>query len=152
MRDYLKRLFQYVAWADQRGLDAVEQSGASQAEALPLLAHVLAAEHLWLCRLLGKQARYSVWPELDLDECRALATENADGFQRLLGQLSDSQLSAMISYRTTDGQDRSSTAIDILTQVATHGPYHRGQIAKSIARHGGTPRNTDYITFAREVP
>jgi len=39
---------------------------------------------------------------------------------------------------------------DILTQVATHGAYHRGQIAKAIRRGGGTPADTDFIIFVRE--
>ena len=39
---------------------------------------------------------------------------------------------------------------DILTHIATHGGYHRGQVAKAIGRAGGTSVNTDFMQFVRE--
>lgn len=41
------------------------------------------------------------------------------------------------------------SVVDLLTQVFTHGQYHRGQIAKMVGRAGGTPASTDFIVYAR---
>ena len=145
------RLFRYTFWADQRCLAALRATPTAQIEALPLLAHLLAAEHVWLSRLQQRQPRVAVWPTLGIDECAALAAENETGYRQLLNQLSDERLHEPIRYRTSQGQEFESTVEDILLQVATHGPYHRGQIARMIGRSGGSPINTDYITFTREV-
>jgi uncharacterized damage-inducible protein DinB len=143
-------LFRYTAWADQRCLAALRAAPAAQAEALPLLAHLLAAEHVWLSRLQQREPRFAVWPTLGLDECAALAAENEAGYREYLSQLNDERLHQPIRYRTSQGLECESTPQDILMQVVTHGPYHRGQIAKVIGRSGGAAINTDYITFTRD--
>jgi uncharacterized damage-inducible protein DinB len=141
----------YMEWADRRTLEALRAAPAAHAEALPLLAHVLAAEHVWLSRLEQREPRYPVWPTLSLDECDALAAENAAGYRALVERLGDNQLSEPVRYRTSRGDEFVTPVVDILTQVITHGPYHRGQIAKAIGRSGGTAINTDFITFARDT-
>jgi uncharacterized damage-inducible protein DinB len=115
------------------------------------LAHLLAAEHVWLARLERQEPRHPVCPALTLDECEALAAENEAGYRAFLGRLGDDQLSAAVRYRTTRGEEFATPVIDILTQVVTHGAYHRGQIARVIGRGGGVAVNTDFITFAREA-
>lgn len=150
VRAYLSRLFRYVAWADRRVLEALRATPSAHDEALPLLAHLLAAEHVWLARLEQREPRHPVWPALGLDDCDRLAAENEAGYRALLGRLGDAQLSEAVRYRTSQGREFVTPVLDILTQVVTHGPYHRGQIARIIARAGGTALNTDFITFARE--
>lgn len=151
MKAHLERMFRFVAWADRRSLEALRAAPAAQAEALPLLAHLLAAEHVWLARLNEGEHRLPVWPTLSLGECDSLAVENAAGYQAFLEQLGEGQLADSRRYRTSHGQEFVTSVLDILTQVLTHGPYHRGQIARIIGRSGGVAVNTDFITFAREV-
>lgn len=151
MKAYLARMFRYIAWADRRSLEALRAVPAAQREALPLFAHVLAAEHLWLSRLQRREARHPVWPTLSRDECETLAAENEAGYQTVLAQLGEDQLKESVRYRNSQGKEFITPIIDILSQVITHGPYHRGQIAKAIGRSGGTAVNTDFITFAREA-
>jgi len=151
MNAYLQRMFRYVAWADRRTLEALRAaSEAAHTEAVPLLAHVHAAEHVWLSRLQQRDARHAVWPVLSLAECESLSAENEAGYQAFLAGCSDEQLNDIKQYRNAAGQEFATPVIDILMQVLTHGPYHRGQIAKIIARHGGTVPSTDFIIFARE--
>jgi uncharacterized damage-inducible protein DinB len=144
-------MFGYVAWADRRAIAALRAAPAAQAEALPLLAHLLAAEHVWLSRLLQREPRHPVWPALGIDQCAALAAENEAGYRDFLGRCDDAHLAAPVRYRTSQGQEFVTPTLDILTQVITHGPYHRGQIAKAIGRNGGTSINTDFITYARDT-
>lgn len=151
MKTYIERLLRSVAWADRQVIAAVRDNPAAQPEAVPLLAHLLAAEHVWLSRMEQREPRLAVWPQLTVAECAALAGENAAGYTALLGRLSDSDLSQPIRYRNTKGQEFVTPLLDILTQVVIHGAYHRGQIANAIGRSGVPAVNTDYITFAREV-
>lgn len=151
MKTDFHRLFQYTAWADRRTLTALRDSPAAQAEALPLLAHLFAAEHVWLSRLRHEEPLHAVWPTLNLDQCVTLAAENEAGYIAFVGQFQEEQLATMIKYRNSQGQEFVTSVHDILTQVLLHGPYHRGQIAKIIGQTGGQSINTDFITFARET-
>lgn len=151
MKAYFERLFRFSAWADQRSLAALRGAPAAHAEALPLLAHLLAAEHVWLERLQHREPRHPVWPTLDIEQCAALAAENEVGYRTFFDQLEAEQLTVPIPYRTSQGQEFATSILDILTQVVLHGPYHRGQIAKVIARSGGVVINTDFITFIRDA-
>lgn len=151
MGEYLAKMFRYMAWADRRTIESLRAAPAAHADALPLLAHLLAAEHVWLSRLQQRAPRLPVWPSLTLPECDTLAVENADGYLAFVGGLGAPPLEGLVRYHTSQGQEFVTPLIDILTQVITHGPYHRGQIARVIGRAGGEAINTDYITFAREV-
>jgi uncharacterized damage-inducible protein DinB len=144
-------MFRYVAWADRKVLESLRAAPAAQAECLPLLAHMLAAEHVWLSRLDGREPRHAVWPTLGLEACEALAAENEAGYRSYLERLGDEQLSEMVHYRSSQGQEFGTPVIDILTQVITHGPYHRGQVAKALGRAGAAAVGTDFIFFARET-
>ncbi len=149
MRDHFRRLFAYAAWADARALAAVRAT-PDPAEGLRLLAHVLAAEHIWLSRLRGTAPSHPVWPALTADECAALADENRAGYAAFLDGLADAELAGRVRYRTTTGDEYETAVADILTHAATHGNYHRGQIARAVRAGGGEPANTDFITFARQ--
>ena len=140
-----------MAWADRQTLSAVRNCPAAQAEALPLMAHVLGAEHVWLSRLRNLPTAHPAWPTLSLDECEQLADENAAGYESFVNALGENDLSAVIPYRTFKGDELANTVIDILTHVVVHGAYHRGQIAKVLGRAGVAAVNTDFITFARAV-
>ena len=151
MKAHIERMVQAMAWADQQVLAALRDCPAALAEALPLFAHVVSAEHIWLTRLQRQEARHPVWPQLTLGECEGLAAENAAGYAALLGGLRDADLGMAIHYRNTKGQEFTTSVLDILTHVVIHGAYHRGQIAKAFGRAGAPAVNTDFITFVRSV-
>lgn len=151
MKAHLERMFDSMRWADARVIRALADCPAAQAEALPLVAHLVAAEHVWLARLEGREPRVAVWPTLTLAECEALAGENAAGYLAYLKRQSDETLHEKISYRTQAGQAWSTAVIDILTHVVIHGSYHRGQIAKMLGRAGAAAPMTDFIAYVREV-
>ena len=152
MRDYLKRLFAHMEWADQRVLQLLRAEPlVRETPALRLFAHVLAAERVWLLRLRGEgSAAQPVWPELDIDEVSTLAAENARAYAELLAGLSDHDLERELAYTTSKGAAFRNRASDILLQVALHGAYHRGQIATATRGAGAEPVVSDYIVFVRE--
>jgi uncharacterized damage-inducible protein DinB len=151
MLEQLNRLFAHMRWADLRTLESL-RSGRMPPETLAVYAHVLGVEHVWLSRLLQRQPRMVVWPSVPLENCEALAEENAEGYERYLSGLTEAGLANEVGYVNSAGQSFRSRVDDILLQVITHGSYHRGQIASQVRKAGGTPAPTDYIGFVRGVP
>lgn len=140
-----------MRWADERVIAALANCPAAQEEALSLLSHLLAAEHVWLARLERRASARPVWPALSFADCEALAVENAAGYAAYLDHLSEADLAEIVQYKTTKGVECATPAIDILTHVVIHGAYHRGQIAKALGRAGTPATDTDYITYVRTV-
>lgn len=151
-RDLFKKLFEHVEWADTRVLASLRGARNPRQKDLELYAHILGAEHTWLSRINGTTAQYVVWPALSLDECESVGRENFAAFNELADRLTPEMLRRGITYRTSAGDQFTSTIEDMLTQVALHGAYHRGQIAASLRAGGDIPSPTDYIAFIRGAP
>ncbi|MFD1774092.1 DinB family protein [Paenibacillus rhizophilus] len=151
-KEYFRRLFRHASWADKRIITALRQRNRIPEKPLALLGHILAAEKVWLMRINGTDGQtVKLWhPPTGLEECAALAEENAAGYGELLDMLDDSGLNAAVAYRNSTGKAYNTSVSDILTHVALHGSYHRGQIASFLRLEGLEPVNTDYITFVRD--
>ncbi|MEX2091983.1 MAG: DinB family protein [Pirellulales bacterium] len=151
MKTHIERMVAAMRWADERVVGALANCLAAQEEALPLVSHLLAAEHVWLARLERRAAVRPVWPALMFADCEALAAENAAGYAAYLDRLSDDGLAEVIQYQNSQGVEFATSVVDILTHVVIHGAYHRGQIAKALGRAGTQAVNTDYNTYVRTV-
>jgi uncharacterized damage-inducible protein DinB len=152
MMEEIRRLCAHMRWADERVLKSLRSADPLPADAVKLFAHVLGAEHTWLSRLRQQSPRMAVWPTLTLDECEALSAENAEGYEAFLDALEPGGLAREVEYRNSAGQEFRSRIGDILLQAATHGGYHRGQVAMLLRQAGAEPMPTDYIAFVRGVP
>jgi uncharacterized damage-inducible protein DinB len=146
---HLRRMFRYTAWANQRTLGALRDVPAARAEGLPLYAHLLSAESVWLARLEQREAQIAIWPQSSLEECERITAANVAGYTEFLDRLREDDLTRPIPYCSQYGTFET-PALDMLTQVLNHGTYHRGQIAKCLGRAGTPAVNTDFITFQRE--
>jgi uncharacterized damage-inducible protein DinB len=147
--DHLHRLVDHMAWADERVLASLRAARNAAPAAFTLYAHVLGAEHTWLSRISGQAPRVAVWPELSLDECEELARQNVDGFRSAVEGMTLGDRTRPIVYRNTAGVEFTTALEDILLHVATHGSYHRGQVAALLRSGGDEPSPTDYIVWAR---
>ncbi len=152
MKDHFSRLYKHVEWADARVLHSLRSARKASQKDLEVYSHILGSEHVWLSRINGTPARIAVWPTLTLDECEKLGKENISAFNGLVGGLTPALLQKNVTYRNSAGDQFTSTIEDILTHVAIHAAYHRGQIAASIRASGDTPSSTDYIAFTRGTP
>jgi uncharacterized damage-inducible protein DinB len=147
---YLQRLFSYDEWANREVLGALAQNHPAVTNIRKLLAHIIAAEWVWLDRLEGRPQSMPVWPDLNHEECR----EHIERLPRLwaayLDRLSPEQLASTVSYKNTKGEPWNSAIEDILLHVTTHSAYHRGQIAMNLRAAGLQPAYTDYIHGVRQ--
>jgi uncharacterized damage-inducible protein DinB len=152
--EHVRRLFAHMEWADRRLVEMMDQSAPARTDAaVRLFAHLLAAERIWLVRLRGEDSTGEpLWPQPPASELRAAAEANREGYARYLASLGDDELDAEVAYTNQRGDPFRTRRVDILTHVAMHGAYHRGQIAAVVRAAGGEPVGTDYIIFARENP
>ena len=152
MSELLTRMFEHMKWADERVQESVVNAANPPAQALDLLAHVVAAEHVWLSRIRGEKPEVPVWPKLSLAQCAELGARNANEFLALVESVDETALDDGVTYRTSAGDQFTTSLRDILIHVALHGTYHRAQIAAAVRAGGDTPASTDYIQFVRGVP
>ena len=148
MADLLEQLFDHDWWANDRIMAELRRQ-APDPEAARLFAHVIATEHLWLSRIDMVTPRVAVWPTLSLDEIAALDADNRKRVRELLGRPDDAR-AQIVHYRNSAGNEFDNSVGDILTHVALHGHYHRGQIARAMRAAGREPVYTDYIGMVRK--
>jgi uncharacterized damage-inducible protein DinB len=146
MTQLLDRLLRYDLWANRETLQSLRQ-GAPPARSLRWMAHIIGAEFLWLDRIDGRPASLPVWPTLSLDQC----AERLEQLSSLLPKAARSgQLTRAVQYTNSKGEPWTSSVEEILTHVAVHSAYHRGQIASDVRGAGQEPAYTDYIHAVRQ--
>jgi len=150
LADYLRREFAYDEWANREVLAAIRAVGAVNERSLHLMAHILAAERVWLERLKQVPQSVPVWPKPDLEQCEAEAAALGGLWLEFLDLITAGDVSQSVTYKNSKGEEWTSTIVDILTQVIMHSAYHRGQIASHMRASGQTPAYTDFIQAVRQ--
>jgi uncharacterized damage-inducible protein DinB len=146
---HLKRLFAYEWWANADVVAALGRIPEPPAKAVELMAHIVAAQRLWLERLQQVPQSTPVWPQLSVVQCREQLADLRVRWERYLDRLRLDGLRASIAYTNTKGEAHHSLVEDVLTHVAMHSAYHRGQIASVLRAAGHQPPYTDYIHATR---
>jgi len=147
----LDRLFAYEFWANRETLQSLERArDSAPRRALEIMAHVAAASRLWFARLTREKIKVEVWPKRTIAQIR----EDLDALEAMwsgwLGASPQPSLDESISYVNSKGEPWSSTPRDILTHLALHSAYHRGQIAMLLGQSGQGAAYTDFIHAARQ--
>ena len=147
----LAELFRYDAWANHRVLRSLQQPN-TPSKAVGLFAHILAAQEIWLARLGGRDSSHiDVWPTRTVAECQEAQHLLERTIEEYLRTLNEGALDQPLDYSNTAGKAFRNTPRQILTHVAFHGQYHRGQIAAYLRETGATPAVTDLIAHYRET-
>ncbi|XID94397.1 DinB family protein [Paenibacillaceae bacterium WGS1546] len=145
------RMMDHLYWANKRMHAALLAEPAVIPEIVTLLRHIVASERVWLTRLEGKSsAGYSLWEEAELAPLIDEMTDNERGYRRYAAGLTERRLDELVRYANQSGQSYETSIRDILTHVALHGQYHRGQINVKLRATEGHPVGMDFILFARE--
>ena len=152
----------YTAWASARLLDA---AGALTAEeltrdfqtadksVLDTMAHVFAADRIWLSRLQGAPRATFIDPQdRQLSALQQEWPALLDRWKEYVAGIDDEQARMQISYNDLKGNPHSQPLWQILLHVVNHGTHHRGQAAGFIRAMGHKPPVLDLIAFYRSRP
>jgi len=144
------QLVGYDGWANLEVVSSFRAAGTPPAGSQRWMAHVIAAEHVWLARLLQREQRFPVWPELSVDQCKDEVKQLTSAWKGYLENGSGDFLEQVIAYKNSKGESWNSIVRDILTHVFMHSAYHRGQIAADMRQAGYVPASTDFIHGVRQ--
>lgn len=143
-------MYDHLNWANQRILETLQNAENDNQRTIDLFCHILNAERVWVTRLRGmNSSQLPIWSEGDLAICAQLIKQNEENFTTFLADTEEIDLDKIISYANSTGKQFESSMRDILTHVALHGQYHRGQINSRLRADGIEPVSVDYIIFAR---
>jgi uncharacterized damage-inducible protein DinB len=120
MIQYLRQLLRYDSWANRESLGSLSQ-GSAPTRSMKWMAHIVAAEHLWLARLRRQPAPLPVWPDLDVEQCAARLDELSGLWFEYLEEGNSERLSERVSE----------------------------EIASDVRSAGSVPAYTDYIHAVR---
>lgn len=147
LREHLGRLLAYDDWANREVLAALHRTGGQPLRSLQLLAHIFAAERLWLERLQSQPQSVPVWPEFSLQQCEAQAVALPQLWEHYLIQAG---FSRTVEYKNSKGEKWTSRPEDVVLHVVMHSAYHRGQIAADMRTASLDPAYTDFIHAVRQ--
>lgn len=146
----IKQMYAHLHWANQQILETLQKHGNVPLQVLDLFSHILFSERVWITRLKGGDtSQMPIWSPVSLDVCIALVKQNEERFTSILQSLTQEGYTQTLSYTNSKGITFTNSVQEILTHVALHGQYHRGQLNARLRTEGLEPVNVDFITFVR---
>lgn len=149
-QQYLRHLLAYDQWANREVMSFIERAVSPPSRSVRRLAHIVAAENLWLDRVEGRAPTVLVWPDNDVEAAKRELQTLQSRWHSFLEGLTDGALLSSIEYKNSKGEPWNSKVEDILIHVAMHSAHHRGQIAADFRDRGLEPPYTDYIHAVRQ--
>lgn len=148
MKEYFLKLYQYNAWANSRVLGALAQQQVTDDKILTLMSHVMAAQLIWLHRILNQPAPdVGLWKKYSLDRLQQLSDEGSSRWLQFIEANDD--FNRQLRYHNYVGHAFENNIEQIMIHTVNHATYHRGQVALLMRERGYEPINTDYITYDR---
>jgi uncharacterized damage-inducible protein DinB len=153
MQSALRKLFDYHAWANEDLFDALERldperHGVELQTALRLINHVHVVSRIFAAHLEGTAHGYSsdnTEETPTLDTLRTALSESDRWYCDYLRRSPAAGLSEKIPFTFTDGDKGFMSREEMLTHVALHAGYHRGEVGRLLWQLGITP---PWDTFA----
>jgi uncharacterized damage-inducible protein DinB len=156
--ELIRDLYDYNEWANKHLLkvaaglgddNVVYSPGRSLAAAVGTMAHVAAAQINWLERWRGGVNRIStvemaaaMW---SLDDVRAGFERSHAGLHEYIASLADADLDRTLAYKDSRGDPNERPLWQLMTHVANHGTYHRGEAAAELTALGHSPGDLDFV-------
>ena len=151
-------LHDYNRWANRRLIETVSKLTPEQftrdlrnshCSVRDTLAHILAAEWIWLERWKGVSPRSLLNPS-DFGTVDSLKTRWAEvekDYSEFTSRLSDELLTKVISYRNTKGEEWAYPLGQMIQHVMNHSTYHRGQVTTLLRQLGAAVLPLDLLVF-----
>jgi len=151
----------YTTWATNRLLDAAAELtpeeltrdfGSSEKSVAGTLAHIYAAERLWMGRIQGLNPKLYV-----NEEDRDLAVLSREWpallrqWEACAGALTSESVHHKVDYTNPKGNPDRHTHWQIILHVVNHATHHRGQVSGFLRAMGKVPPPLDLMAFYREL-
>jgi uncharacterized damage-inducible protein DinB len=158
--EVLRSQIDYTAWANLRLLDAAAKLSPEEltrdfqtadGSVVDTLAHVFAADRIWLTRITGGLPH----PFISDEDCELPALQTAwpplmERWKTWAAALTDEQVNSQFSYADLKGNPWTQSVWQVVLHVVNHGTHHRGQIAGFVRSMGHTPPTLDLIYYYRQ--
>ncbi|WP_379094192.1 hypothetical protein [Pedobacter sp. UC225_65] len=91
----------YTQTADGKLIAIFQREENISPKAHALFCHVLNAQHVWACRILGRQPKYTVWENYEVGLFTEISKENFELLDQVLQTI---PIDREISYATFAGE------------------------------------------------
>lgn len=146
MKAYFQKLFEHEHWANSKVLETFLEARETTDRTYELISHMAAAQTIWIGRINGKLADVKVWSIYEKEALQEVFDAN---YKALTQIIEKEDFDKVISYTNSLGTYHNSTVSDILTHMALHASYHRGQIILLVKGQVEKLPATDYIFYYR---
>jgi uncharacterized damage-inducible protein DinB len=150
MKTYFLKLLNYDQFANKAILKSIIDAGEPK-PAVKLMAHLLAAQQIWLNRCKGLPAiGGALWPDWKADTFEKLIDDNHTVWIDYINGLSEADFQNVIPYKNSRGDSYENQLEDVLAHLINHGTHHRAQIGQQLKFAGAENLPlTDYIFYIR---
>ena len=159
---FIRHLFDYMIWCDRAAFDAGRRIAEveyyaprdiSAGSIHNLFVHQMVAQQTWLKRWQGKVMVGRLENHVEYPT-RELLADRWPGVHAALLEFLDAQsvdsLNAPLTVRRNNGEELTLPLGAMMTHVADHGTYHRGQLNTMFKQAGVEPVYTPYFRYAQE--
>ena len=151
MKEYFINIYEYNYWANKQILDMLNAQSSKIDDAISYFTHLIIAEKTWMERIKGDDSTTNFWQDIRKDDLEKIVDANNKEYMNFIYNLEETQFEEKINYKNSKGKEFNTSVKDILTHVALHSSYHRGQVNSAIRKAGGEPVNVDYIAYTRII-
>lgn len=146
MKEYFKQIFEHEHWANLKVLESIISASEKPQRVIEIFSHTIAAQRIWLDRINGDKTELKVWEVFDTKIMLELLEINYADIIKIINKQDFEQL---IAYQNSSGQHFTSTINQILSHLALHASYHRGQVVLLLKCKIETLPTTDFILYVR---
>jgi len=150
MKKHFLKLFNYDQFANKAILKSIIDAGEPE-QAVKLMAHLLAAQQIWLNRCKGLPEIAALYdPDWQADTFEKLINDTHTAWIDFINGLKLEDFQNIIPYKNSRDDSYENKIEDILAHVINHGTHHRAQIGQQLKFVGleNLP-STDYIFYIR---
>jgi uncharacterized damage-inducible protein DinB len=156
--DYLKKLYDYNDWANQRILGTtaklsheqfVQPGLASFSSIQATLVHTMNGQWVWLSRWQGNSPT-TMFDSADFPDVAALRSQWSkveQETQQFLSGLKPADLDNMIAYTSTEGRPFAFPLWQLLLHQVNHATQHRSEVAMQLSSFGFSPGWLDMVEY-----